>query len=211
MPFEKNITVKLSDDAFRRIDESSDDQFYRIPRFVTHIDAAAIDAVTNLYRTQIPANAVVLDLMSSWVSHFPEDVEYKRRIGLGMNARELARNKQLDEWIVHDLNKRPVLPFAENEFDAVTLCVSIDYLTDPVSVLTEIGRVLKKEAPLIITYSNRFFETKATSAWLSLSEQDRKYLLKTWLQDAGVFTDIEHVDCSPASGDPLYAILAKAA
>ena len=211
MPFEKNITVKLSDDAFRRIDESSDDLFYRIPRFVTHIDDAAIQAVTDLYRKQIPANAVVLDLMSSWVSHFPEDIEYKRRIGLGMNARELARNKQLDEWIVHDLNKRPALPFADNEFDAGTLCVSIDYLTDPVSVLTEIGRVLKKEAPLIITYSNRFFETKATTAWLSLSEQDRKYLVKTWLMDTGVFTDIDYLDCSPASGDPLYAVLAKAA
>lgn len=210
MPFEKNITVKLSDDAFRRVDESSDDLFYRIPRFVTHIDTAAIQAVTDLYRTHIPVGAVVLDLMSSWVSHFPEDVEYQRRIGLGMNARELARNKQLDEWIVHDLNKRPVLPFADNEFDAVTLCVSIDYLTDPVAVLMEIGRVLKKQAPLLITYSNRFFETKATTAWLSLSEHDRKYLLRTWLQDAGVFTDIDYVDCSPASGDPLYAILAKA-
>ncbi len=119
MSFEKNIAVKLSEDAHCRIDESPDDIFYKIPRFVTHIDAGAIDAVTDLYRKYIPVNAVVLDLMSSWVSHYPEDVNYQRIVGLGMNARELARNKQLDEWLVHDLNLQPELHFRENEFDAV--------------------------------------------------------------------------------------------
>jgi len=210
MPFEKKITVKLSDDAHRRIDEEPDQKFYKIPRFVTHIDAGAIDAVTEIYKKHIPINADVLDLMSSWVSHYPEDVKYQRIVGLGMNSRELARNKQLAEWFVHDLNMQPELPFKANEFDACTICVSFDYLIHPITVLKEIGRVLKKNGVLIITYSNRVFETKATTAWLSLSEHDRKYLIRTYLQESGVFTDIDFLDCSPVTGDPLYAIIASA-
>ncbi|MFT5396602.1 MAG: SAM-dependent methyltransferase [Gammaproteobacteria bacterium] len=210
MSFEKKITVKLSDAAHRRVDEAPDENFYKIPRFVTHIDAAAIDAVTELYRKHIPINADVLDLMSSWISHYPEDVNYQRVVGLGMNARELARNKQLDEWLVHDLNTQLELPFRTNEFDVCTICVSFDYLIQPITVLKEIGRVLKKNGALVITYSNRVFETKATTAWLSLSEQDRKYLIRTYLLESGAFTDIDFLDCSPVTGDPLYAIIASA-
>jgi SAM-dependent methyltransferase len=210
MSFEKNITVKLSEDAHCRIDEDPDDKFYKIPRFVTHIDTGAIDAVTELYRKHIPINADVLDLMSSWISHYPEDVNYQRVVGLGMNARELARNNQLDEWLVHDLNMQPELPFRTNEFDVCTICVSFDYLIQPITVLKEIGRVLKKNGTLVITYSNRVFETKATTAWLSLSEHDRKYLIRTYLQESGAFTDIDFLDCSPVTDDPLYAIITSA-
>ncbi len=210
MPFEKKITVKLSVDAHRRIDEDLDENFYKIPRFVTHIDTGAIDAVTEVYRNYIPVNANVLDLMSSWISHYPEDVHYNRIVGLGMNARELARNKQLDEWLVHDLNLQPELPFRENEFDVCTICVSFDYLIHPISVLKEIGRILKKNGILVITYSNRVFETKATTAWLSLSEHDRKYLIRTYLLESEAFSNIDFIDCSPSTGDPLYAVLASA-
>ena len=208
MTLKNNITVALSKDAFRRIDESPDEGFYRIPRFVTHIDPIAIQAVTDLYSKYIPANADILDLMSSWVSHLPSNVSYGRIVGLGMNARELARNKQLSEWLVHDLNKQAQLPFKDNEFDACVICVSIDYLIHPVEVLMELGRVLKTNAPLIITYSNRYFESKVTSAWLSLSEDDRKYLIRTYLLKAACFDNIEYIDCSTGNGDPLYAFVA---
>tara|TARA_R110000782_G_scaffold235939_13_gene322043 strand:- start:247 stop:888 length:642 start_codon:yes stop_codon:yes gene_type:complete len=211
MPFEKNITVKLSDNAHCRIDETPDDKFYKIPRFVTHIDAGAIAAVKALYRQQLPVKTSILDLMSSWTSHYPEDVSYQRVVGLGMNARELARNKQLDEWLVHDLNIHPELPFKANEFDVCTICVSFDYLIHPVNVLKEIARVLKKDGSLIITYSNRVFDTKATAAWLSLSEHDRKYLLRTYLLESGGFDNIEFMDCSPVTGDPLYVVMASVA
>lgn len=181
MTFEKNFTVKLLAGAFQRMDEAPDDVFYSIPRFVTHIDPAAIKIVTDLYRKVLPAEANILDLMSSWVSHFPTDVDYGRIVGLGMNQRELARNKQLSEWIVHDLNAQTELPFNNDEFDAGVICVSIDYLIDPVAVLKEMGRVLRSKAPFIITYSNRYFETKVTAAWLSLSDDNRAYLIRTFL------------------------------
>ena len=148
---------QIPEEAFRRTDETPDEEFYRTPRIVTHIDDGAIAAVTQLYRELFPAGGEVLDLMSSWVSHLPPEVVYRRVIGLGMNEVELRRNGRLDSYIVQNLNTSPELPFAEAEFDGSGICVSIDYLTRPVEVLREVGRVLRVGAPLIITFSNRCF------------------------------------------------------
>ena len=65
--------------------------FYRQARLVTHIDDATIAALTDFYAEFLPPGSRVLDLMSSWVSHLPEE-EYGRVAGLGMNAEELAAN-----------------------------------------------------------------------------------------------------------------------
>jgi SAM-dependent methyltransferase len=212
MSFDKNYKIQLTENSFRRMDEAPDEQFYRIPRFTSHIDANAIDAVTALYRDYLPAGIAVLDLMSSWLSHLPEELEFSRVVGLGMNDREMARNPQLDQWVVQDLNREPSLPFIDGEFDAALICVSIDYLTDPVTVLRDLGRVLKPGGPLIITYSNRFFESKATAAWLYLNDEQRAYLIKTFLEEAGCYRQIELMDRSPPSfGDPLFAVIARVA
>jgi SAM-dependent methyltransferase len=125
------------------MDETPDEEFYRTPRLVTHIDERAIAAVTQLYRELFPAGEEVLDLMSSWISHLPPEVEYGRVVGLGMNETELRRNDRLDAYAVQNLNEDPRLPFGDAEFDACGVCVSIDYLTRPVEVLREVGRVLK--------------------------------------------------------------------
>jgi len=208
MEFNKNFKITLTDDSFRRMDETPDDQFYRIPRFTSHIDQGAINAVTELYRQYLPENADILDLMSSFFSHLPKEINYDRVVGLGMNEREMARNKQLDDWVVHDLNKDPILPFENSTFDASAICVSIDYLTDPISVIKDAGRVLRQNSPLIITYSNRYFESKATTAWLYLSDEQRGYLIKSFLEEADCFSDITLKDCSSEFGDPLYAAIA---
>src|SRR5436853_4072730 len=101
-----------------REDEAADEEFYRAPRLVTHIDTGAIAAVTKLYREYFPAGGAVLDLMSSWISHLPPEAAYRRVAGLGMNAEELAANKRLTEWVVHNLNRDARLPYGEAEFDA---------------------------------------------------------------------------------------------
>src|SRR5947209_2444518 len=136
--------------AFERADEQPDGEFYREPRFVAHIDGAAIAAVTELYREFIPPGAAILDLMSSWVSHLPPEVPYSRIVGIGMNAQELVENPFLDEWCVQDFNLDPSLPFGEAEFDAAAICVSVQYLVRPCELFREIGRVLKPGAPLIV-------------------------------------------------------------
>jgi SAM-dependent methyltransferase len=145
---------RIPEDAFRRYDEAPDEEFYRTPRLVTHIDDRAIAAVTELYREFFPSGGEVLDLMSSWISHLPPEVAYRRVIGLGMNEVELRRNERLDSYLVQNLNANPRLPFGDAEFDGVGICVSIDYLTRPVEVLREVGRVLKVGAPVVITFSN---------------------------------------------------------
>jgi SAM-dependent methyltransferase len=133
----------LPEEAFGRYDETPDEEFYLLPRFVTHIDDHAIAAVTQLYREFFPAGGEILDLMSSWVSHLPPAVSYRRVIGLGMNEAELRRNERLDSYVVQNLNRTPELPFHDAEFDGCGICVSIDYLTRPVEVLREVGRALK--------------------------------------------------------------------
>ena len=65
----------LPEGAFARMDPSPDAEFYADPRFVTHIDDAAIAAVTQAYRERLPPGGAVLDLMSSWVSHLPPEIE----------------------------------------------------------------------------------------------------------------------------------------
>lgn len=196
----------LSPHLFRRVDETPDELFYRQPRFVTHIDDAAIGAVTELYRETFPPGARVLDLMSSWVSHLPPEVEYAEVVGLGLNRAELAANPRLARFAVHNLNAQPALPFADGSFGAAGIAVSIDYLTAPVEVLRDLRRVLTPGAPVVITFSNRCFPTKAVLAWHHLDDAGRVALVRRYLEAAG-FVNVVAVDRSPGQGDPLYGVI----
>jgi SAM-dependent methyltransferase len=201
----------LPEAAFRRYDETPDEEFYKTPRLVTHIDDRAIAAVTQLYREFFPLGGEILDLMSSWVSHLPPEVEYRRVIGLGMNEAELRRNERLDSYVVQNLNANPRLPFEDAEFDGCGICVSIDYLTRPIEVLREVGRVLKVGGPTIISFSNRCFPTKAVNVWHQLDDRGHMHLVERYLQEAGNFDNIRGLDRSPRRlfSDPLYAVIGE--
>ncbi|MDQ5830245.1 MAG: methyltransferase domain-containing protein [Actinomycetota bacterium] len=201
----------LPREAFRRYDETPDEDFYRTPRLVTHIDDRAIAAVTELYREFFQPDGEILDLMSSWVSHLPPEIEYKRVVGLGMNEVELRRNPRLDEYVVQNLNRTPELPFGDREFDGVGICVSIDYLVRPVEVLREVGRVLRVGAPVVITFSNRCFPGKAVAIWHQLDDEGHMRLLERYLEEAGNFFNIRSLDRSPRRlfSDPLYAVVGE--
>ena len=148
---------------FERGDERPDDEFYAVDRLVTHIDDGAIAAVGDLYE-ELGLDGEVLDLCSSWVSHFRAPP--RRLVALGMNTAELAANGAATERLVHDLNADPALPFPAGSFDAVTCCVSVDYLTRPLEVFAEVARVLRDGSPFVCTFSNRCFPTKAIRGWL---------------------------------------------
>ena len=195
---------------FDRVDASADAEFYAPPRLVTHIDDETIEALTGLYRELIPKGARLLDLMSSWVSHLP-DVPYARVAGLGMNAEELARNPRLDEWVVHDLNAEPELPYPDASFDAVLNAVSIQYLVRPVEVFESVRRVLRPEGLSIVATSHRLFPTKAIRGWQILSPPDRVRLVTSYFARAGGYEPARFLDRSPASGDPLWIICATRA
>jgi ubiquinone/menaquinone biosynthesis C-methylase UbiE len=193
------------------MDETPDEEFYRTPRLVTHIDDHAIAAVTQLYGEFFPAGGEVLDLMSSWISHLPPEVGYRRVVGLGMNEEELRRNERLDSYVVQNLNENPRLPFGDAEFDGCGICVSVDYLTRPVEVLREVGRVLKAGAPVVITFSNRCFPTKAVAVWHQLDDRGHMRLVEDYLRQAGNWDDIRGLDRSPRRlfSDPLYAVIGE--
>ena len=198
--------------AFDKTDASSDLLFYASPRFVTHIDAGAVAAVTGLYREVLPPGGVILDLMSSWVSHLPEEVGFAGVIGIGMNEAELAANSRLTRRLVQDLNRDPALPLADRSVDACAVCVSIQYLEQPVAVLSEVARVLRSGAPLAVTFSNRCFPTKAVAIWQALDGPGQCRLVELYLERAG-FHGIERRVLVPPGGgaDPLWAVIGRAA
>lgn len=201
--------ASLPPHAFDKADRSPDRLFYQQPRFVTHIDDGAIAAVTALYRRLLPAGGTVLDLMSSWVSHLPDEAAYAHVTGHGMNAAELAANPRLDEHFVQDLNADPVLPLASRHFDAACLCVSVQYLQRPVEVFAEIARVLRPGAPLIVTFSNRCFPTKAVAIWRALEGRDQQDLVGLYMARAG-FGPIETDQAASGRGDPIWAVIGRA-
>jgi SAM-dependent methyltransferase len=195
-------------EAFAKRDPAPDALFYAQPRFVTHIDAAAIAAVTELYRTVVPPGGDILDVMSSWVSHLPGEVAYASVTGHGLNGAELAANRRLTRHFVQDLNSEPHLPLDTASIDAALVCVSVQYLQKPVEVLAEIARVLRPGAPVVISFSNRCFPTKAVAIWNALDGRGHAQLVGLYLQRAG-FDRIEGRVLTPEGGptDPMTAVI----
>jgi hypothetical protein len=203
----------LPQGAFGKIDTEEDEIFYEPPRLVCHIDDGAIAALTRFYCEVLPPDGVLLDLMSSWVSHLPPEIEYAEIIGHGMNATELAANPRLNRWFVQNLNRDTGLPLADDSVDAAMICVSIQYLQQPVAVLRNVARVLRPSAPLVISFSNRCFWTKAVAIWRSLDDDGHAHLVEHYLRHAG-FERIEThrlAEWVEDVSDPMIAVVGRAA
>ncbi|MGD8368562.1 MAG: methyltransferase domain-containing protein [Desulfobacterales bacterium] len=212
----------FSSDPFSRQDEQDDADFYRRPRLVQHIDDAAIGIVRRLYKEHLAPGMAVLDLMSSWQSHVPEDIRLTSLTGLGMNEAELAANPQLTERIVHDLNSEPTLPFAAESFDAALCTVSVEYLTRPAEVFAELARVLRPGAPFVVTFSDRWFPPKAIRIWADLHDFERMGLVSEYFRGTGRFSGLETVSVRGLPrpmddkyfpqriyADPVYAVIGR--
>ncbi len=192
---------------FSRADDADDALFYATPRLVTHIDDAAIAAVGDLY-DELGIRGDVLDLMSSWVSHFHTAPQHLRV--LGMNAYELDANPMAADRIVHDLNADPRVPLDNESVDDVVCCVSVDYLTQPIEVFRDVARVLRPGGRFVCTFSNRLFPTKAVRGWLYADDEHRTAIVAGYFRDSHVFgsptisrrTPIDH------RGDPLFGVWA---
>ena len=211
-PLERDPYAGFPPGFFDRADDAPDPVFYGPPRLVTHIDDGAIAAVGALYAElgidgSAPVPRRVLDLMSSWVSHFrtpPSEL-----VVLGMNADELAANPAATERLVHDLNADPRVPLPDADVDAAVCCVSIDYLTRPIEVLADVGRVLRPGGALAITYSNRCFPTKAVRGWLATDDEQHGLVVAELVRRTGLFDEPRvALRTPPGPGDPLYAVTA---
>ena len=200
---------RLPSGVFTKLDTEDDEFFYEPPRLVCHIDDGAIAALTVFYRRVLPADGVLLDLMSSWVSHLPPEIDYKEVIGHGMNATELAANPRLSRWFVQNLNREAKLPLAGASLDAAMICVSIQYLQQPVAVLREVARLLRQGSPLVVSFSNRCFWTKAVAIWRALDDEGHTRLVERYLRDAG-FARIEThrlAEWVEDVSDPMFAVV----
>lgn len=208
---------------FSRIDEQEDRLFYERERFVSHLDTQALATTEKLIGDLIIEDQpVILDLMAGWDSHIPESVQPGSAVGLGLNQNELAANKSLTKFVIHDLNTDPVLPFSDNTFDVVLNTVSVDYLTSPQAIFKETARVLKPGGLFLVIFSNRMFQQKAVKVWRESDENQRIDLVRDLFNKTGFF-ETAHLFVSKgkprpaddkyagriALSDPVYAVYAE--
>ncbi len=199
----------LPPEAFAKVDPADDAAFYAPARLVTHIDDAATASLTAFYRTVLPPGGVVLDLMSSWVSHLPPDVPFAAVIGHGMNVEELAANPRLTRHFVRNLNATPSLPLADASCEAALCCVGVQYLQRPIEVFADVRRVLKPGAPFVVSFSNRCFPTKAVAIWRALDDDGHAALVRLYLERAGFTGAAVHVLADGRRSDPLIAVVGR--
>jgi SAM-dependent methyltransferase len=210
----------LNTDQRAKFDPSDDNSFYEVPRFVTHVDEGFIQRLTDLYRDRLRPDTRIFDMMSSWVSHLPDEFTFAHVEGHGMNAEELARNPALHHYFVQNLNHNQTLPLPDESFDAVLNTVSVQYLQYPEAIFAEIYRILKPGGICIISFSNRMFYQKAIQAWRDASESARVTLVKQYIQSVDGFSPPEVVAERPtvpsflqmlgvAGGDPFYAVVTQ--
>lgn len=178
-------------ESFLREDQTDDALFYKIPRFVSHIDRLCHKHLVEYYSQILPKKGIVLDLMSSFESHLPDN--NFEVIGLGINREELAANPKLSNFLVKDLNKDPSLPFENNTFDAVICDLSIEYVIKPFELLSEIRRILKPKGIISFSFSNRYFPPKVIKLWIDLHEFERmgyvlELLIKTGFKNLHTYS-----------------------
>lgn len=201
---------------FSRSDESPDTSMYAEPRLVNHLDEISIARLTEIYRNvfqTVPSGFAALDLCSSWTSHYPLELLEGARVALhGLNQKELEANPIATERHVQDLNVDAKLPWADGTFDFVTMALSVQYLTDPRAVFSEMNRVLRPGGMAIVTYSHRAFIEKAVRIWVAETDdgEGRAHVLCRYFQHGptGGWEKIATVDSSPQNGDPVWTVTA---
>jgi SAM-dependent methyltransferase len=135
-------------------------------------------------------------------------------VGLGLNQVELMENPDLDEFVVHDVNRNPELPFENDSFDAVLITVSAQYLTKPIETFAQVNRILRPGGVFIVSFSNRMFATKAVLIWRNSTDRGRVDLVGTYMESAQNFEDIQatflNAQTSPPD-DPMFAVYSRKA
>lgn len=195
IPAQREMTGKISElsplleeGAFSRLDESDDTVFYRTDRFVSHLDDLARETVRDIIDQLITEEEpVILDLMAGWDSHLPDSLKARKVIGLGLNRNELLRNESLTEILIHDINRNPHIPLPDASADVVLNTVSVDYMTRPIEVFLEVGRILRPGGLFLVIFSNRMFQQKAVRVWRESDEEERVLLVEELFLLTGEF------------------------
>ena len=212
------MAVELLSPAQRfKLDGEDDAIFYRDPRFVHHLDGAFRARLTQLYREKIPPCATVLDLMSSWVSHLPEDIRYERVIGHGLNSQELAANPRLDSHWMQNLNLDQTLPLPDAFVDTTLIVAGWQYLQFPEEIAAELLRITRPAGQVIVSFSNRMFFTKAPQIWTDSDDQEHLHYVADVLTAQGWDNATRIAETTKAEGprgwigaqgDPFFSVIA---
>ena len=210
--------MKLSISDRAKIDNSDDEIFYQHPRYVHHLSYSFRTRLTNLYSEYLRNHHVILDLMSSWVSHLPPNIRYKNIIGHGLNEAELNSNKRLDSFWVQNLNKTQNMPFEDSSIDVGLVVAGWQYLQYPEKVSLELSRIIKSDSFLIISFTNRAFWTKSPNIWTYSSEDKRIEYVCSVLSANGwrinkIFNEKTYEEklfgLYSSESDPFFSIIAR--
>ena len=210
--------MKLSNEDRDKSDISDDEIFYQQPRFVHHLSDSFRTRLTTLYSEYLLNHHIILDLMSSWVSHLPTNIRYKKVIGHGMNQAELSSNERLDSFFVQNLNKKQNMPIEDSSIDVGLIVAGWQYLQYPEKVSLELSRIIKSDSLLIISFTNRAFWTKAPNIWTYSSEEKRIEYVTSILTANGwriekVFNektqDKKLFGFYSSESDPFFSVIAR--
>ena len=210
--------MKLSNEDRDKSDISDDEIFYQQPRFVHHLSDSFRTRLTSLYSEYLLNHHIILDLMSSWVSHLPTNIRYKKVIGHGMNQAELSSNERLDSFFVQNLNKKQNMPIEDSSIDVGLIVAGWQYLQYPEKVSLELSRIIKSDSLLIISFTNRAFWTKAPNIWTYSSEEKRIEYVTSVLTANGwriekVFNektqDKKLFGFYSSESDPFFSVIAR--
>ena len=210
--------MKLSIYDRQKLDTTDDQIFYQQPRYVHHLSASFRTRLTNLYSEYLLNHNVILDLMSSWVSHLPSNIRYKKVIGHGLNEAELRSNERLDRFWIQDLNKTQNMPIEDSSIDVGLIVAGWQYLQYPEKVSLELSRIIKSDSLLIITFTNRAFWSKAPNIWTYSSEEKRIEYVNSVLSSNGWSIEKIFIEKTQnnklfgfysAESDPFFSVIAR--
>ena len=202
----------------RPADTSNDQLFYIWPKFVQHAGKEAREGLTKFYGCVLPSQGEgdVLDICSSWTSHYPSGWRGRRCVALGLNPLELLANPSKTDFVVQNLNRIPQLEFVDNSFDLITCSLSVDYLTSPLEQFRELHRVLKPGGRACMAFTNRCYPSKVVPMWLKPFDDYRHCrIVGQYFHYSGGWEDLSVADVSPegwtGARDPMYVVQARKA
>ncbi len=209
--------MKLSIYDRSKADMSDDQIFYQQPRYAYHLSDTFRARLTSLYSEYLLKHHVILDLMSSWVSHLPSNIRYKKVIGHGLNESELNSNKRLDWFWIQNLNKKHNMPIEDSSVDVGLIVAGWQYLQYPERVSLELSRIIKPDSLLIISFTNRAFWTKSPNIWTYSSEEKRVEYVNSVLSSNGwriekllnEKTYNKILGLNTVESDPFYSVIAR--
>ena len=156
--------------------------------------------------------------MSSWVSHLPTHIKFKKIIGHGLNEAELESNKRLDSFWLQNLNKIQNMPIEDSSIDVGLIVAGWQYLQYPEKVSSELSRIIKSDSLLIISFTNRAFWSKSPNIWTYSSEVKRIEYVSSVLIDNGwriekILNEKTYQDnlfgLYKSESDPFFSVIAR--